>query len=89
MKIKTATLVFMIFLLLMAGSAFALEIIKHSSGSAEVTYDGKNETFPLQIGFGVETDFSNAKTPLPFSANPVSKELAIRGASSFEVTVPK
>jgi hypothetical protein len=37
MKIKTTTSVFMVFLLLMAGSAFALEIIKHSSGSAEVT----------------------------------------------------
>ncbi len=39
--------------------SYAMEFIIEGSGSAEVTYDGETNSYPLQIGFGLDTDFSN------------------------------
>ena len=43
---------------------YALDFITEGSGAAEVTYDGETHSYPLQIGFGLDTDFSNPKNAI-------------------------
>ncbi len=62
-----------LYLLLVAPSSFAPEIISEGSGSADVTYDGTTSQYTLQIGFGMDTDFSNP-----------AKFIALFSKSSFQ-----
>ena len=73
MSFKTATTAFIIFFLLLASSSFALEVITQGSGSADVTYDGTTKKYALQLGFDMDTDFSNPR-----------KAVALFSKSSFE-----
>lgn len=59
MSLRTATTAFMIYFLLPTSTCFALEVITEGSGSADVTYDGATAKYALQIGFDMDTDFSN------------------------------
>ena len=44
--------------------SYAMELVIEGSGSAEVTYDGETSEYPLQIGFGLDTDFSNPENAI-------------------------
>ena len=62
-----------VFLLALIGSSSAIDLIIQGSGSADVIYDGEAQEYTLQIGFDLDTEFSN-----PSSA------VALFSRSSFE-----
>lgn len=79
MSFRTAATAFMIVLLPPAISSFAFETITEGSGSADVTYDGETKKYALQIGFGMDTDFSNPRNAI-----------ALFSKSSFEgASIPR
>ncbi len=48
-------------LLMIPIETYAIDPLIEGSGSADVSYDGKAEEYALQIGFDLDTDFSNPK----------------------------
>ena len=60
MSLRTMIAAYVIFLLIPI-EASAVDLTIEGSGSADVTYDGKAQEYALQIGFDLDTDFSNPK----------------------------
>ena len=71
-----------------------MDFIIEGSGSAEVSYDGKTNNYPLQIGFGLDTDFSNSKNVIAVfsktkwedATNPLRIQIRIDSTKTGKIT---
>ena len=92
MNVRTMMTACVVFLLIPIAS-YAIDLIIEGSGSADVTYDGKAEEYALQIGFDLDTDFSNPKNVIALfskssfegAANPRRIKIRVDSTKTGEV----